>query len=181
MAGSSTVARRYAEAVFELGEESNTLDQWNADLDVLAAVAGDGGVLSVLENVKTPMEERLALLDRALAGMSPLARNLAAMLVSRGRFGLMPQLARIFDEMLDARNNVVRAAVTSAVPISEEERRAVVERVRSLTSARDVRLETRVDPTIIGGLILRVGDRLIDGSVRARLVQLRRRLAGAAP
>jgi F-type H+-transporting ATPase subunit delta len=181
MAATSTVARRYAEAVFELGEESNSLDQWREDLDVLAVVAGDGGVLAVLENVRTPMEERLALLERALAGMSPLARNLGAMLVSRGRFGLLPQIARIFEEMLDARNNVVRAEVTSAVPIAEDERRAVVERVRALTGARDVRLETRVDPNIIGGLILRVGDRLIDGSVRARLVQLRRRLAGAAP
>ena len=181
MPGSTTAARRYAEAIFELGDESRALEQWQEDLQVLAEVAGDGGVVAALESVKPPLEDRLALLDRALAGMSPLTRNLARLLVSRGRFSLLPQIASVYEEMLDARNNVVRAQVTSAVPLSEDERRDVVERVRALTGASDVRLEARVDPAIIGGLILRIGDRLIDGSTRARLVQLRRRLAGVAP
>jgi F0F1-type ATP synthase delta subunit len=73
MAQTTTAARRYAEAVFELGRESGTLDQWKDDLDDLANVAGDGGALGVLENIKTPMEDRLALLDQALTRMSALA------------------------------------------------------------------------------------------------------------
>jgi len=181
MVQTSTAARRYAEAIFELGEESGGLQQWKDDLDVLANVAGDGGALGVLENIRTPMEDRVALLDRALEGMSPLARNLAKMLVQRGRFSLVPQIARAFEEMLDERNNVVRAEVVTAVPLSEDESRAVVERLRALTGASDVRVQPRVDPAIIGGLVVRVGDRLIDGSVRSRLIQLRRRLAGVEP
>lgn len=181
MAQTTTAARRYAEAIFELGRESGTLDQWKDDLDVLANVAGDGGALGVLENIKTPMEDRVALLDRALTGMSPLAQNLAKLLVSRGRFGLMPQIARVFGEMLDQHQGVVRAEAVTAVPLSEEERRAIVERLRSMTGARDIRLESQVDPSIIGGLIVRVGDQLVDGSTRSRLIQLRRRLAGSAP
>ncbi len=178
---SSTAARRYAEAIFELGDDAGTLDQWQEDLDVLSNVAGDGGALGVLENIKTPMEDRLSLLDRALTGMSPLAQNLARLLVSRGRLGLMPRIASIFDEMLDQHRNVARARVTSAVALSDDERQAVIARVKALTGASDVRLETVIDPAIIGGIVLRVGDQLIDGSTRARLIQLRRQLAGVAP
>lgn len=181
MARTTTAARRYAEAVFDLAHESGTQDQWKDDLDVLANVAGDGGALGVLENIKTPMEDRLALLDRALTGMSPLVRNFARLLVSRRRLSLVPQIAQIYGEMLDQRNGVVRAEAITAVPLSEDERDAIVERLRAITGARDIRIESRIDPSIIGGLVVRVGDQLIDGSTRSRLVQLRRRLAGAAP
>jgi F-type H+-transporting ATPase subunit delta len=113
--------------------------------------------------------------------MSPLTQNLARLLVYRGRFSLLPQINRVLEEMVDQRNGVVRAKATTAVPLSEEERDGVVRRLRTMTSARDIRLETEVNPAIIGGLVVRVGDRLIDGSTRARLIQLRRRLAGTAP
>lgn len=181
MAQITSAARRYAEAIFELGQESGTLDQWKDDLDVLSNVAGDGGALGVLENIKTPMEDRLALLDRALTGMSPLTRNFARLLVSRSRLSLVPQIARLFAEMLDQHTGVVRAEAVSAVPLSEDERRAIVARLRSITGAQDIRLESQVDSSIIGGLIVRVGDQLIDGSTRSRLIQLRRRLSGVAP
>lgn len=181
MAQSSTAARRYAEAIYELAEEAGSFEDWQRDLDILANVAGDGGALGVLENIKTPMEDRLGLLDRALQGMSPLTQNLARLLVSRGRFNLLPQITGAFEEMVDQRNGVVRAKATTAVPLSEEEREDIVRRLRAMTGARDIRLQTEVNPAIIGGLVVRVGDRLIDGSTRARLIQLRRRLAGTAP
>jgi F-type H+-transporting ATPase subunit delta len=177
----TAAARRYAEAVFQLGEEGGSLEQWQDDLQVLADVAADAQALAVLENEKTPLEERSALLERALAGLSPLARNLARLLLARGRLALLPEISSLFTEMLDQRNGVVRAQVTTAVPIDAEEQRAIAERLRALTGARDVRVEAQVDPSIIGGMVARVGDRLIDGSTRSRLVQLKRRLAGQAP
>ena len=175
----ATAARRYAEAVFELGEEGNSLDQWREELGLLAEVAGDAGALRVLENEKSPLADRVALLDRALTGMSPLARNLARLLLSRGRFNLLPEINRIFEEMMDERNGIVRARVTTAVPLDAAEQRAIADRLRAMTGARDVRLQSIVDPSIIGGLVARVGDQLIDGSTRSRLVLLKRQLAGA--
>jgi F-type H+-transporting ATPase subunit delta len=174
----TAAARRYAEAVFQLGEEGGSLEHWQDDLATLSEVASDPQALAVLENEKTPLEQRSALLERALAGLSPLARNLARLLLSRGRLGLLPEISRLFTEMLDRRNGVVRAQVITAVPIDAAEQHAIAERLRTLTGARDVRVEARVDPAIIGGLVVRVGDRLIDGSTRSRLVQLKRRLAG---
>lgn len=176
----SSAARRYAEAVFQLGEEAGTLDQWQQDLETLSQVASDPGVLAILENQKQPLESRAALVDRALGSMSPLARNLTQLLLSRERFGLLPQIAAVFGELLDRRNQVVRARVTTAVPLTEEERRAVITRLLEMTGARDVRLESAVDPALIGGMVLRVGDKLIDGSTRSRLIQLRRQLAGTS-
>jgi F-type H+-transporting ATPase subunit delta len=181
MAQSSTAARRYAAAIYELAEEAGSFEDWQRDLDILANVAGDGGALGVLENIKSPMEDRLALLDRALTGMSPLTQNLARLLVSRGRFSLVSQINSAFTEMVDRRNGVVRATATTAVPLSDDEQQSVVERLRLMTGARDIRLQTEVDPAIIGGLVVRVGDQLIDGSTRSRLIQLRRQLAGVAP
>ena len=176
----TAAARRYAEAVFQLGEEGGSLEQWQDDLATLAEVTADSQALAVLENEKTPLEERSALLEQALAGFSPLTRNLARLLLSRGRLGLLPEISSLFTEMLDRRNGVVRAQVTTAVPIDAAEQQVIAERLRALTGARDVRVETQVDPAIIGGLVARVGDRLIDGSTRSRLVQLKRRLAGQA-
>ena len=178
MAQITSAARRYAEAAFQLGVEAGTLEQWQQDLDVLTEVAGDAGALAVLENGKQPLEQRLALLERALGSMSPLTRNLALLLLTRNRLGILPQIAAVFGEMLDRHNGVARARVVTAVPLGEEEERAMRERLRVMTGARDVRLQSEVDPSIIGGVVVRVGDKLIDGSTRSRLVQMRRQLAG---
>ena len=176
----SIAARRYAEAIFELGQESLTLAQWHEDLQTLAAVSRDQQVVAILENPKTPQESRLALLDRALGGMSPLARNLARLLLTRNRLTLLPRITELVQEMDDQSRGVVRAHVTTAVPLSDEDQRAVADRLQQLTRANDIRLETSVDPAIIGGLVARVGDRLIDGSTRSRLIQLRKSLAAGA-
>jgi len=178
MAVKSSGARRYAEAVYQLGDEGGNLDLWQEDLDTLAEVVSDEGVLSQLQNEKVLLETRGTMFNTALGSMSPLARNLAMLLLQRGRLDLLPEIARIYGEMLDTRNGVVRARVTTAVPLSDADRDAVTERLRQITDARDIRLETAVDPAIIGGLVARVGDQLIDGSTRSRLIQLRRELAG---
>jgi F-type H+-transporting ATPase subunit delta len=83
--------------------------------------------------------------------------------------------------MLDKQQGVVRAEAVTAVPLSDDEHAAIVERLQKMTGAYDIRVVSKVDPSIIGGLIVRVGDQLIDGSTRSRLIQLRRRLAGVAP
>lgn len=179
MSDQTAAARRYAEAIFQLGDEGNSLAQWEDELHQLAPVARDPGVLAVLNDEKKPLAARSALLERALDGMSPLTRNFAKLLLTRGRFALLPEIVKVFQGMVDQRNGVVRALVTTAVPLSDEDQRSIGERLRALTGAREVRVESAVDPAIIGGLVARVGDRLIDGSTRSRLIQLRRRLANA--
>jgi F-type H+-transporting ATPase subunit delta len=103
---------------------------------------------------------------------------MAILLLRRGRTTLGPQIAQAYQEILDRERGVSHAVVTSAVPLSEGERRAVEEKLRELAGG-EVTIETNVDESILGGLVVRIGDRLIDGSTRSRLVALKQRLEGA--
>jgi F-type H+-transporting ATPase subunit delta len=98
--------------------------------------------------------------------------------VHRGRTALAPQVAEAFQELVDAERGIAHAVVTTAVPLSEGEREAVAKRLGEI-AGRQVLVETEVDVGIIGGLIARIGDKLIDGSTRSQLAALRRRLREA--
>ncbi|MGI8551182.1 MAG: ATP synthase F1 subunit delta, partial [Dehalococcoidia bacterium] len=123
--------------------------------------------------------DKEALIDTGLADVGPEVRNLGRLLVTRGRANLAVQILSIYSERLDQARGIVHARITTAVPLSPEEEAAVRERLLRLTG-QQVSIETAVDPAIIGGIIVRIGDQLIDGSARARLQQLKRRLAGTA-
>jgi F-type H+-transporting ATPase subunit delta len=171
-------AKRYAEAVFEIAREQRTIDQWRADLQTVAAVFGDPQVLGLLENAKVPWSAKEDVLNRTLSGISPLAVNYARLLAQRGRAALAPQVVEYFRELADDYLGIAHAEVTTVVPIDENEKRVIAERLSRMTGKR-VEVETRIDPSIIGGVVARVGDRLIDGSTRSRLLALRARLEAA--
>jgi len=105
--------------------------------------------------------------------------NLVLLLLRRGRIDLLPRVAREFARLDDLRNGVVNATATSAAPLDPDEVRALTARLQRLTGGR-VELTTNVDPSLLGGVVVRLGDRLIDGSVRGRLERLRSRLASGA-
>ena len=171
-------AKRYAEAAYLLAREDRKEEEWSAGLSAMAALFGDAQARTLLENTRVPAAQKLQLVERALAGVDPLVLNLARLLLRRGRTSLGPQIAQAFQELLDEAKGVSHATVTSAVPLSKEDERAVEQRLREITGG-DVILETEMDESILGGLVVRIGDRLIDGSTRSRLLALKRRLTGA--
>ncbi len=171
------LARRYAEAVFAIASEHGTQDQWRDDLRSLADLVRHPQAGRFLTSFRVSRDEKRRLLERTL-DVAPPARNLALLLLQRDRLALAPRIAAAYEQMLDAARGVAHAEVTTAVPLGPEDEQTVAEHLRRLTGAREVRLTTRVDPSIIGGVIARIGDRLIDGSTRTRLIQLRRTLAG---
>lgn len=190
MAGVRTAARRYAEAAFELARRDSTEDAWATALDTAAATLGGGDVLRIVENPAIPLQERLrgvraVLADAALATtVRPVGdrlANLAGLLVERRRVHQLPAIAREYRRLLDRHRGRIAAVVTSAAPLSDAETAAVRARVESMTDA-EVSLRSDVDPALIGGLTVRVGDRLLDASVRGRLERLRNELlAGSRP
>lgn len=180
MARPTTAARRYAEAAFEVGLRDGTLEAWRRELNVAAGVLGDERLMRGLANPAIPLDDRSRVVVDALDGrVSRPVLNLVRLLLRRGLVELLPRVAAEFARLDDDRLGITRATATSAAPLESGEVGALTSRLEQLTGGR-VALELEVDPAIIGGLVVRVGDRLIDGSVRGRLERLRSRLVSGA-
>ena len=179
MARRDTAPRRYADAAFEVAVRDDTVDTWRRELDEAAATLATGKLEEVLANPALPLEERVAAAEKIFGGLSRPTRNLVLLLLRRGRIEQLPRVATEFARRDDRRNGLTHATATSAAPLGPEEVRAVTARLEELTGGK-VALETHVDPGLLGGIVVRVGDRLIDGSVRGRLERLRNQLASGA-
>ena len=176
MARATTAARRYAEAAFQLASRDGALDAWAEGLQLAATVAGEAGAIRVIDNPAIPHAERQEALGRLLAGRAPDGVvNLARLLARRGRFETIAQVASHYERLLNAQRGVVEAVVTSAEALTADETDAVRQRVEQMTGTK-VQLRSEVDASLIGGLTVRVGDQLLDASVRGRLERLRHEL-----
>lgn len=171
-------ARRYAEAAYLLAREEGKEEVWSAALSAMGSLFGDEQARSLLGSTRVPLAEKARLVEQGLAGVDPLVLNLARLLLRRGRTSLGTHIAEVFQELLDEAKGISHATVTSAVPLSKDDEGAVEQRLREITGG-EVVLETEVDEGILGGLVVRIGDRLIDGSTKSRLLALKRRLSGA--
>ena len=170
-------ARRYAGAVFELGVESNSLDSWRADLEKLAEYFGNKRLQFVLREPKIPLERKQQVVRDLLEGkVQPQALSLALLLVERDLVDHAPLIYTEFQKRYNEYKGQAVAAVTTAVPLDDELRRQVIGELQQMTGKR-ILLEERVDPSILGGAIARVGDTLIDGSLKRRFALLRTQIA----
>lgn len=179
MARRDSAPRRYAEASFEIALRDESVAAWRSSLESAVATLETGDLAAVLANPALPLDQRVDVAGQVFAGLDPKVRSLALLLVRRGRIEQLPRVASEFRRLDDARNQIVHATVTSAAPLDAEELRAIEARLGEMTGGR-VALDTAVDPDLLGGLVVRVGDRLIDGSVRGRLERLRNQLASGA-
>lgn len=177
MAADSAAAKRYAQAAFDLAVESNAVGAWRSDLEDIAQVLTDSGMADWLASRNVLLAERLAAIDKVL-DVQPLALNFAKLLVSRQRSLDARSIVKAFDGMADAYEGIIDAQITTAVPLEAAQKAALEQQIASAVGKR-IRLTTAVEPGIVGGLVVRVGDQLIDGSVRAKLRNLRRQLEGA--
>ena len=168
---SVTIARNYAEALFAAGAEFG---------DVLDAVAGaiqaDERIRVTLDSPRVSKAAKSRILERALKREAPaeFVRFLQAV-VRRGRQGLLGEIAQEYQVLLDEKLNRVHAGVTLAQDPDDRTEKQVVERLTKALG-REVRAHFRADPQILGGVVVRVGDRIFDGSVRRRLTALQRRM-----
>lgn len=172
----SGAARRYAEAVFGIARDQGSFDRWADDLRSIARAHGDEEFARVLDSPVVEAAAKEAMLGQYLAGASREARNLARILLHKGRFALAPLIAEHYQELVNEHQGIATADVASAAPLTPDQLRAVEAKLSSMTGRRVV-AQHRVDPSLLGGIVARVGDQLIDASVRGRLEALKRRLA----
>jgi len=180
MAQRDTAARRYAEAAFEVAQRDGTVETWRAELDAAAAIAADDQVGRMLANPAVALERRTEMAGSIFGKVvSKPVLNLIGLMLRRGRIEQLPRVAAEFRRLDNARQGITLATATSAAPLSQDEVRALTARMEQLTGGR-VELDLRTDPSLLGGLVVRIGDRLIDGSVRGRLERLRNQLVSGA-
>lgn len=173
---SGAAIRRYAQAVFEMADQQGTLDAWERDLGALASAFEDPQVAAFFDSPQITASQKRAAADEILGpGGQALARNLVGLLIERRRIGALPQLYTAFHDQMLERQGVAVGEVTTAVPLGPEELALVRQRLGAMLG-KDVEVRAVVDPDIIGGIVARVGDQLIDGSVIGQLRKLRERL-----
>ncbi len=171
---------RYAQAAFKIALERHELDTWQEDLRVLTAALESRELSALLDAPQVPAARKVTAIEEALGGaVGQLALNLLSILGSRNLAHLLPGIVDEYGRLLDVHRGIERAEVTSAVPLESEEQARIVRLLEEL-GGREVRISSTVDRQIIGGLIARVGDRVIDGSVRSRLAEMRRRIVERA-
>ena len=178
MAKRDSAPRRYAEAAFQLATRDGSIETWRRELEQAATVT-DGELMDVLANPALPLDERLDVTNRVFADLSQSVRNIIFLLVRRHRIEQLPRVVAEFIRLDEKRQGIIHANATSAAPLTDLEVKALTGRLEQMTGGR-IALETDVDASLLGGLIVRVGDRLIDGSVRGRLERLRQQLASGA-
>lgn len=171
MAGEQQIARRYAQAYFDLARQARDIPGWRTALDQVVGTLTQADVQAALEDPRIVQQEKARVVAELLKDARPQVRNLARLLVERGRAGVLPQVLERYDALADRESGVLRADVVTAVPVD----RQLEDRIRKQLAAKlggDVQTTVRQDPSILGGLVIRIGDRVIDGSVRTRLEQL---------
>jgi F-type H+-transporting ATPase subunit delta len=176
-----TAARRYGRALLEVAFQSAQGDPGGLRRELAAAAAlieAQGELSEALASPAVPWEAKRKVVEAVWSGASPLLRRLLVLLVERGRIALLPAIADTYALLWNAARGVLPAEATSAVALSPEQLEAV-QRALGRATGRDVELSATVDPQVLGGLLVRVGGQIYDGTVRGRLRALRERLAAA--
>lgn len=171
-------ARRYAQAIFEIALERKELDKWQSDLGKITDLDKDAVFVAVLESPKFRLDDKTKLLSERLDDINPLALNLVCLLVTKGRFGMVGDIAGEYQRLLDSYRGIEHAEAITAIPLADADKQKLAERLSAVTGKKVV-LESEVDSSLIGGIVVRVGGKLIDGSIRSQLLALKGELAGA--
>jgi F-type H+-transporting ATPase subunit delta len=167
MAEPSTVARPYAEAAFKLAQEANALAKWSEMLAALASVSQDSRIRAAVSDPNLS-DAKVAGLFISILSLTGDGENFVRVLAENGRLGLLPEIRTQFEARRNEREGVIEANVISAFELSGAQLRDLVQRLESKTGKK-VKAKVELDPSLIGGVKIVLGDKVIDGSARAQL------------
>lgn len=181
MADNNTIARPYARAMFDVARESDALDSVSTSLAVAKELLADGQTSRFLANPSMSNEQRLEFLQQlfataegegsVFAGSSEHGTNTLKLLLEYGRMNVLPEIADRFDALKADVENTVDVTVTAAAELNDSQKKTIETALKDRLG-RNVNLSTEIDENLIGGAVIRAGDVVIDGSVRARLESL---------
>lgn len=176
---STRIATRYARSLMSLAKEENSLDQTHEDMLMISNATHSSRELSLLLSspvVKEDMKENI--LDKIFSGkVGALTLSFIRITVKKRRERFLDAIAKEFVRQYKAHKNIITAEVTSVIPLDEELRRQVIRKIQESTRS-EIELVEKTDPLLIGGLVLRIGDRQVDNSIRRKLADVKRVIAG---
>ena len=168
----TTMARPYAKAAFEMAVASDGLNAWSSMLGLLAALMQEAKVAAYLAAPSQSAEQQArTLVELCDSELDAGGRNFVSLLAANKRLALLPEVARMFEELKAERERIVDVDVISAFSMSDEAQQKLADALKQRLQ-REVKLHTSVDKSLIGGLVVRAGDLVIDGSVRGKLNKL---------
>lgn len=178
MAEAITIARPYATAIFRLARDNKALPRWSDMLQLLAAIAGDAQVRSLIDDPKLNAAELEKLFLRITDGkLDEHAVNLVKLLNEYGRLGVLPEIATAFEALKTQHEGTLEAEITAADKLDDTQLALVVKQLEARFGKR-INAEVKLDPALIGGIKIVVGDTVIDSSVRGQLQEMAYALKG---
>lgn len=172
MAETITIARPYAQAVFDIASDAKAFGRWSDALQLLTLVVSDPAMSALIRNPRVPREQHSEIIiDVCGNALDESARNFVGVLAANQRLALLPEIAALYEEYRAEAEKIVQADVASAFPLSPEQQAAIAESLQRRLG-REVTLECRIDESLIGGAVIRAGDLVIDGSVTGQMDRL---------
>ena len=178
----TTYARRYSQSIFRMALQEKDLNRWQTDLRKVATLLKDSALAALIADPKITGEEKSKTLAQRLGEINPLAIKLLLLLAAKGKLAAIDDIAEDYQTLVDNYRGIEGteiAEITTAIPLDDADKLKIAQRITEIVG-KPVQLRPKVDPAIIGGIIIRVGDKLIDGSLRSKLAALRKDLGGVA-
>jgi F-type H+-transporting ATPase subunit delta len=170
----NAIAKRYAKALVQLGSEAGTVDSFNKELSSFSTLlSGNREISAVLANPAYGIESKSEILKELIAKVkvSPYVSNLLMLLLERGRLSVLPEIAASYSAYADELSGVIRPTLTSGLALEAGQINEIKAALEKATGKK-VELKVEVDPSLIGGVVTKIGDKVFDGSVRTQLARI---------
>lgn len=168
--------RRYAQAIFEIAKEKDSLESWLQELTLLSETSQNSEFVSVINSPTVASNQKKVFVNKIFSdSISVLGKNLILLLGSNSNFEMVSEITELFQKMMDADKGVEKAEIISAVKLSKDDEKKIMAMIKLMIN-KDVQLINTIDPKILGGFIATVGDKIIDGSTKSKLSAMRKDL-----
>ncbi|PZC47164.1 MAG: F-type H+-transporting ATPase subunit delta [Chloroflexi bacterium] len=171
------VTKRFAQAAFDIAAKEGKLDSWITDMNLIKDLLGNEGVVEFFNSPRLPFTKKLESLDILIKDkVSSSSRNMMALLINRKGVEALETIIKEFKAIIDTQNNVARGQIISAIPLNDKQLLEIKDSLQGCIG-NELILTNIVDESIIGGMVARIGDKLIDASLRHKITKMRSDLA----
>ena len=170
------IAKRYARALFDIASEDQSYNDWLDKLKLISDIGEDENFAQVLNSTKISLSKKMNVIDEVFKSqLNTLQLNFLKLLTKNESFSVIQDIHKQFLDQVEKLNNIIRVSVTSPYKISDDLKDQISNLVNEISGSESV-IEERIDSELIGGLVIRLGDTVIDGSIKNKVKQLRREL-----